>query len=167
MQTYLSFTYGKQLGPLASISYRKNLMLLGWTSRGTVFFSESETWTSGVRSFALHHPFEITFYFLFLTSMENTSSTFQKRNNDFFVCLVIEMLEQYKKAIFIAQFNHSVVSDSATSRMAAGQASLSITNSRSLLRLTSIELVMLSNHLILPPPSSLALNLSQHQCLFQ
>ena len=50
---------------------------------------------------------------------------------------------------------------------AARQASLSITNSRSLLRLTSIELVMLSNHLILPPPSSLALNLSQHQCLFQ
>ena len=37
----------------------------------------------------------------------------------------------------------------ATPRTAARQASLSITNSRSLLRLMSIELVMPSNHLIL------------------
>ena len=37
----------------------------------------------------------------------------------------------------------------ATPRTAAHQASLSITNSRSLLKLISIELVMLSNHLIL------------------
>ena len=46
------------------------------------------------------------------------------------------------------QFSHSVVSDSATPWTAAHQASLSITNSRSLLKLMSIELVMLSNHLI-------------------
>ena len=39
--------------------------------------------------------------------------------------------------------------DSATPRTAACQTSLSITNSRSLLKLMSIELVMLSNHLIL------------------
>ena len=45
-----------------------------------------------------------------------------------------------------------MVSDSATSRMAAGQASLSITNSWSLLRLMSVELVMPSNHLILCCP---------------
>ena len=37
----------------------------------------------------------------------------------------------------------------ATPRTAASQASLSITNSQSLLKLTSIELVMPSNHLIL------------------
>ena len=40
----------------------------------------------------------------------------------------------------------------ATSRTAAHQASLSITNSRSLLKLTSIESVMPSNHLILCGP---------------
>ena len=37
----------------------------------------------------------------------------------------------------------------------------------SLLRLTSIELMMPSNHLILSPPSPPALNLFQHQGLFQ
>ena len=50
------------------------------------------------------------------------------------------------------QFSCSVVSDSATSWTAAHQASLSITNSRSLLKLMSIELVMPSNHLILCHP---------------
>ena len=63
-------------------------------------------------------------------------------------------------------FSCSVVSDSATPWTAARQASLSITNCRSLHKLTSIKLVMPSNHLIfchLPP----ALNLSQHQGLFQ
>ena len=43
----------------------------------------------------------------------------------------------------------SVVSNSATPWTAAPQASLSITNSQSLLRLMSIELVMPCNHLIL------------------
>ena len=47
------------------------------------------------------------------------------------------------------QFSHSVVSDSATPRTAAHQASLSITNSWSLLKLMSIESVMPSNRLIL------------------
>ena len=46
------------------------------------------------------------------------------------------------------QFSHSVVSDSATSWIAARQASLSITNSRSSLKLKSIKSVMPSNHLI-------------------
>ena len=46
----------------------------------------------------------------------------------------------------------SVVSDSATPWIAARQASLSITNSWSLLRLMSIELVMPSSHLILYHP---------------
>ena len=51
-----------------------------------------------------------------------------------------------------AQFSCSAVSDSATQWTAALQASLSITISRSLLRLMSIELVMPSNHLILCHP---------------
>ena len=49
---------------------------------------------------------------------------------------------------------------------AAHQASPSFTILRSLLKLMFIELVMPSNHLILPPPSPLALNFSQHQGLF-
>ena len=56
-----------------------------------------------------------------------------------------------------------------TPETAAGQASLSITNSRSLLKLMSIESVMPSDHLIHPlsSPSPPALNLPQHQGLFQ
>ena len=46
------------------------------------------------------------------------------------------------------QFSHSVVSNSAIPWTAACPASLSITNSQSLLKLMSIELVMSSNHLI-------------------
>ena len=46
------------------------------------------------------------------------------------------------------QFSRPVVSDSATPWTAACQASLSITNSRRLLKLMSIESVMPSNHLI-------------------
>ena len=54
----------------------------------------------------------------------------------------------------------------ATPWTAAHQASLSITNSWSLLKFMSIKLVMPSNHLILSPlssPSPPAFNLSQHQ----
>ena len=50
------------------------------------------------------------------------------------------------------QFSCSVVSDSATPWTAAHQASLSITNSRSLLKLISITSVMPSSHLILGRP---------------
>ena len=50
------------------------------------------------------------------------------------------------------QFSHSVMSDSVTPWTAACQASLSITNSWSPLKLLSIELVMPSNHLILCRP---------------
>ena len=50
---------------------------------------------------------------------------------------------------------------------AADQASLSITNSQSLLKLMSIELVVQFNHLILSAPSPPTLNLSQYQGLFQ
>ena len=54
----------------------------------------------------------------------------------------------------------------ATPWIAARQASLSITNSRSSLRLTSVESVMPSSH-PLSSPSPLAPNPSQHQSLFQ
>ena len=50
------------------------------------------------------------------------------------------------------QFSCSVMSNSATLWTAAHQVSLSITNSRSLLKLMSIESVIPSNHLILCDP---------------
>ena len=59
----------------------------------------------------------------------------------------------------MVQFSHSVLSDSVAPWTAAHQASLSITNSQSLLKLIPLEAVMPSNHLILChplllPPSS-------------
>ena len=52
----------------------------------------------------------------------------------------------------LVQFSLSVICDSTTPWTAAHQASLSITNSRSLLKLMSIESAMPSNHLILCHP---------------
>ena len=59
---------------------------------------------------------------------------------------------QVVSIISSVQFSHSVVSDSATPWIAARQVSLSITNSRSSLGLTSIESVIPSSHLILCHP---------------
>ena len=56
--------------------------------------------------------------------------------------------------LLLLLFSYSVMSDSATPRTVAHQASLSFTISRSLLKLMSIEPVMPSNHLILFAPFS-------------
>ena len=56
------------------------------------------------------------------------------------------------QSLSLVQFSHSVVSNSATPRTAARQASLSNTNSRSPPKLMSIESVMPSSHLILCRP---------------
>ena len=66
-----------------------------------------------------------------------------------------------------SQFSHSVVSDSATPWTAVHQASLSITNFQSLLKLMPIELVMPSNHLILCCPFSSCLQSFQASGSFQ
>ena len=58
----------------------------------------------------------------------------------------------FKASHSSVQFSPSVVSDSATPWTAAPQASLSITNSWSLLKLMSIESAMPSHHLILCHP---------------
>ena len=60
----------------------------------------------------------------------------------------IDLLSSLKEST--VQFRSSVLSDSL--RPAAHQASLSINNSQSLLKLVSIKSVMLSNHLILCRP---------------
>ena len=57
-----------------------------------------------------------------------------------------------KNNISAVQFSHSVVSDAATPGTTARQASLSITNSQSVLQLMPIESVMPSSHLILCRP---------------
>ena len=59
------------------------------------------------------------------------------------------MLLVYTAGTYSVQFSCSVMSNSVIPWTAAGQASLSITNSQSLLKLMSIESVMPSNILIL------------------
>ena len=58
----------------------------------------------------------------------------------------------YQYFFYSVQLSHSVVSDSATPWTTTHQASLSIINSKSLLKFISIESVMPSNHLILCHP---------------
>ena len=72
------------------------------------------------------------------------------RNEKYFPLLGSIKVFKYDSVQF--QFSRSVMSDSATPWIAASQASLSITNSRSSLRLASIESVMPSSHLILCHP---------------
>ena len=68
----------------------------------------------------------------------------------------------------LVQFSHSVMSDSATPWTAAHQASLSIINSWSLLKLMSLKSLMPSNHLILCHPLLLLPSIfPQNQGLFQ
>ena len=74
------------------------------------------------------------------------------------ICHKPELLEHWYKfihsfySIRSVQFSHSVVFNSATPWTTARQASLSITDSWSLLIFMSIELVMPSNHLVLCRP---------------
>ena len=73
---------------------------------------------------------------------------------------LVSLLSSISVSIFLGlfsyissvQFSHSVMSNSATPWTVARQTSLSITNSWSLPKLMSIELVMPSNHLILCHP---------------
>ena len=74
------------------------------------------------------------------------------------------LIKQTQREIQLSSVQSLIMSDSVTPRIAARQASLSITNSWSSLKLMSIGSVMPSNHLILCCALSLpAFNLSQHQ----
>ena len=66
------------------------------------------------------------------------------------ICVCVNHFAMYLK--LSVQFSCSVMSDFATPWTAACQASLSITNSRSLLKLMSIESVRPSSHLMLCRP---------------
>ena len=87
-----------------------------------------------------------------------------------FSCQHLMLNAHYSLWLYTAsvQFSHSVVSDSATPWIAARQASLSNTISRSSLKLTFIESVnaIQPSH-PLSSPSPPAPNPSQHQSLFQ
>ena len=69
-----------------------------------------------------------------------------------FASPTIFFFKVYPSVQSVSHFSCSLVSDSATPRTAACQASLSITNSWSLLKLMSIESVMPSNCLLLCCP---------------
>ena len=97
-----------------------------------------------------------------LQGQADTNSILQKSANKV-ICQVCLLLVPWKYKmnrnkewtewhIGSVQFSCSVVSDSVTPWIAARQASLSITNSRSSRKLMSIESVMPSSHLILYRP---------------
>ena len=76
--------------------------------------------------------------------------------------------QEYHFFLLSLFFSRPVVSDCLWPHgLAAHQASRSITNSWSLLKRLSIQVVIASNHLILSTPSPLALSLSQQQGLFR
>jgi len=80
--------------------------------------------------------------------------------NILFVCKILLILKIRLSVQFSSVQSLSCVRLFATPWIAACQASLSITNSRSSLRLTSIESVMPSSHLILCRPLLLLLPIS-------
>ena len=91
----------------------------------------------------------------------------QKRSLQGNMCLRYAKWRKWGTELSVSQFRSlSHVRLFGTPWPAAHQASLSITNSQSLLKLMSIALVMPSNHLLssLSPPT---FNHSQHQGLFQ
>ena len=84
-----------------------------------------------------------------------------------FVSIALDFSFVRKMSVVVVQLL-SYVQLFVTPWITAHQASLSITNSQSLLKLMSIELVMPSNHLHpLSSPSPPVFNLSQHQGLFK
>ena len=92
------------------------------------------------------YPVE-AFFFFFLNCQSFSLYRYTELGN---LHLVNHTVEMWSSSV---QFSHSVMSDSLGPHgLAARQASLSITNSRSLLTLMSIELVMPSKHLIICHP---------------
>ena len=103
------------------------------------------------------------FYFFFVVFV----CLKQKENNHIWSKLPLKSLKITENTVSSVQ-SLSHVWLFVTPWTATLQASLSITNSQSLLKLMSIKSVMPSNHLILcPSPSPPAFNLSQHQGLFK
>ena len=101
--------------------------------------------------------------FTLLSSYTFIFLLFTINKNCYRICLLQEeKLEIIPYETFSSVQSLSHVRLFATPWIAACQASLSITNSQSWLKLMPIELVMPSKHLILCCPLLLPLNLSQH-----
>ena len=97
----------------------------------------------------------VTYFFHLPTCLPSVNYLLVLCINDFSILLCF--------SISSVQCSRSVKSDSFWPH----RLQQSITNSQSLLKLMSIESVMLSNHLILCHPSPHAFNFSQHQGIFQ
>ena len=94
----------------------------------------------------------IEFYPQDIYNSKDIQVTFDNGIIFFFYYIKIRHFSSNWFRLSVTQFSHPVMSDSVTPWTAARQASLSITNSRSFLKLMSVELVMPSNHLILCCP---------------
>ena len=116
----------------------KSLPMLGWFITTT----SSRKVTSLRNRVYIYCYYRLTLFINYKVHSGNTGSFL------YFSCCT----SSTHRRVSSVQFSHSVVSDSATLWTAARQASLTITNSRSLLKLVSIESVMPSNHLILCCP---------------
>ena len=84
----------------------------------------------------------IEFYPQDIYNSKDIQVTFDNGIIFFFYYIKIRHFSSNWFRLSVTQFSHPVMSDSVTPWTAARQASLSITNSRSFLKLMSIELVM-------------------------
>ena len=138
--TYIVYNLGYFFFPTSFPCLKKKLVLLRCNSY-TIQSTHLKGTIQCIHSSVHHHQLILEgFYHLKNKFMIHIPPRSPATNHAFYHCSV--------------QFSCSVMSNSATPGSAARQASLSITDSRRLLRLMSIELVMPSNHLILCRPFS-------------
>ena len=105
------------------------------------------------------HPF--CYYFLNYVFVKHIITLSYSHKHSLSYLVTILCLKKFCKRQSVQSLSH--VQFFATPWTAACQASLSITNSQSLLKLMSIELVMPSNHLILCRPLLPLIPLSQEE----
>ena len=154
----MSCLYILEINPLSAVSFAIIISLSEW-----LFFHLAYSFLCCTKAFTFNQVPLVYFCFYFHYSrrwvIEDLAliyviECFMSSSKSFIVpCLTFtslihcEFIYVYGVQFSSVEFSHSVVSDSSRR-----QASLSITNSQSSLRLTSIESVMPSNHLILYSP---------------
>ena len=93
-------------------------------------------------------------YLLHFRKAQSSWVTYSRSESEFKPNILMIPIIKSLPTISLVQFSCSVMSDSVIPWTAAYQASLSITNSQSLLKVMSIKSVMPSHHLILCHPFS-------------